>query len=314
MNLAQGLSNSPILGGAPPHSLGIDGYNPHLVYSVRDVYGTGGAVIKLRNSSDAVQDFTEAELFDPRNISGGGSPFATFRGSDINLGIDTIYQQNPNVSGGHLSQSTGSEQPKFAYHSASGTWLIAKTGIQHMNISIPSAAQSALSNDITFMITGKVSGIQFNSNISSIFCINDLQGTGGSIRGLVLNAPFTTTLRHYNQGGTTNVSRTIGGSSGNTDTVFLRSEGNSNGNNLRSSFTNGSQTGGQQTDETTDVGTYATFTDIGLFNLPAAGSTVGVTNANYNLLEIIIFAKYLTDAEVGELEELITFNNRDRDA
>ena len=304
MNLAQGLSNSPILGGAPPHSLGIDGYNPHLVYSLRDVYGTGGAVIKLRNSSDAVQDFTEAELFDPRNISGGGSPFATFRGSDVDLGIDTIYQQNPNVSGGHLAQSTGSEQPRFAYLSGSGTWLIKKTGTQHMNVSIPSDTRSVLSNDITFMITGKISGIQFNTNLNSIFVINNLQGTGGSIRGLVLNAPFTTTLRHYNQGGTTN----------NSDTLFLRSEGNSNGNNLRSSFTNGSQTGGQQTDETTDVGTYATFTDIGLFHLPAAGSTVGVTNANYNLLEIIIFAKYLTDAEVGELEELITFNNRDRSA
>lgn len=307
MNLNQGLSNSPILGGAPTHSLGIDGYNPHLVYSLRDIYGTGGAVIKCVNASGDVRDFTAPEIYD--GVNNTPSALNTFREGATSVNIDTIYQQNPNVSGGHLTQSTASEQVKLSF--ASTGWFIAKTGSQHMNIGIPSAAQSALADDITFMITGKNTGIQFNTNLNSIFCINDLQGTGGSIRGLVLNSAFTTTLKHYNQGGTTNVSRTIGASSGNSDTIFLRSEGNSNGNNLRSSFTNGSQSGGQQTDETTDVGTYATFTDLGLFQLPASGSTVGNTNANSHWLEFIIFAKYLTDAEVGELEELLTFDNRD---
>ena len=312
MHLTQGLSKSPKIAGAPSNALGLAGYEPHLVYSLFDVYGTNQPVAKLRNSSGDVQDFTSAELLDYNNITADDSAFSTFRGPSAQVvTFDTIYQQNPAISGANLTQSTVTDQPRFVFDNPStGTYMI-QSGTGHfMTADIPSSARNVLKQDLAFAITAMSTGVAFGSVDAAFFCINTDEGTGGNRRGFGQTAAFTTTPRFVETGedatATVAVNQTDQGTG--MQSLILRSEGNSNGNNLRNAFVHGSK----GSDETTDVGDFnGTFTKVGLFHYPNGGTETGIpTTLTLRAYEFIIYAKTLTDADVTNIHSVQTYNNR----
>ena len=266
----------------------LENTNPRLVYSLRDVYGTGNDVVRLRRShDDQEQDFTANEL---RDAYGMG----LFLISGSTAHVVKWYQQNPDEDV-DLIQTSASSQPVLDWEGSNSQQpYIRTTTADNTKLLVTLTSNEVwLEQDISICLT---SNIEAGSANGALLALS--QGGSGrtsNVRALEIfpsggNAGKRT-LRE--RGGTTATHAFFGVESdweGAYKTGIARTEGDTNGNNSRSVYLDGSQ----QSSNTTNVGTFNSFSFMTLSHYLVYAVQ---TSSTQRVTEIVIYDRIISDED-----------------
>lgn len=278
-------------GDAPPS---ITDTNPLLAYSLRDLYGTGGVVIRLRRSSDnTVADFTASELTESNIDSWTSSGTAH---------IEKWYQQNPSYDM-DMQQTVAANQPHLKFESENEPYIDCFTSSNYGNpaklvASVTTDVDDELKGDLSFVHTTNINSSQsFNTNLFGV-------GTGGNAenrnaRGIVNEyvspAGTFTMYSEIDDSGSTGVRAnvTLGMTSflSGYKTLISTGEGNANGNDARSIHYGGETTGGT---DTTDLGDFGDFDWLTLNHWVVYGWQAGSAQ---KVTESLVYDRVLSTAD-----------------
>ena len=261
---------------------------PYLVYSLRDIYGLGKPVVRLRRSNDNTElDWTAAMLHDPQAV-------AVWLAGNASAYVTKWYQQNPEsaVQSYVLNQGIAGNQPELLFESNYQPYI--KTSqAGYSTRKLTGNVPSEVSGDITMFATAHVQ--YAGSSRVPIWAFHKI-GTGFSsdIRSIERH---TSDINYYEDGSTGDAATVkIDDVEEVYHTYVAASEGNTSGRDYRATYLNGNQV---NTDTTALGNLFINIQVLGHYLTYSFQPT-----GNFKYTELLMFNRILTDNEIKSVSSL----------
>jgi len=259
--------------------------SPRLVYSLRDVYGNGNAVVRLRRShDDQEQDFTANSLKDPIAVG-------MFLINNSTAHVVKWYQQNPDEDL-DLIQGVANSQPVLDFETSSQPYIRTTTADNTKLLVSLTSNEVWLENDISIALT---SNIESGSAQGALLAFT--QGGSGrtsNVRSIeIFPSGSNIDRRTWRERGGTAANHIYFGNKADWEDTYktgiARSEGD-NDNNKRNVYLDGSQ----QQASTTDVGTFNSFSFMTLSHYLVYAAQTSTTQ---RVTEIVIYDRFISNED-----------------